>query len=315
MLRRHLLKFLAAVFCLSQLTLAVSAQTPTGSYSDVPIESPHYEAIEYLTDMGVTTGVGGGRFAPDNTISFDEFIVMLMKTLQPEAVAEEYSGNHWCRQALWAAIHSGVLNGPESERYQKNGITRLEAWHLICRASNFNPYPAWCFTQQAPVFDIDADLKYAMVSTGLYAELPDVNQCMTRGETATLLYRIATEDYIHQQVPDLAVKVNMQMLSPTCWRMRNKRIYLECDRASTVLHEFGHYMEYDTKSDLKVDKVFQQEHEHAKILLEDYAQTNAREYFACAIEEYFLNEEERHIFEQELPLTYALVEDILLNYA
>ena len=74
MLRRHLLKFLAAVFCLSQLTLAVSAQTPTGSYSDVPIESPHYEAIEYLTDMGVTTGVGGGRFAPDNTISFDEFI-------------------------------------------------------------------------------------------------------------------------------------------------------------------------------------------------------------------------------------------------
>lgn len=74
-------------------------------------------------------------------------------------------------------------------------------------------------------------------------------------------------------------------------------------------------MEYDTKSDLKVDKVFQQEHEHAKILLEDYAQTNAREYFACAIEEYFLNEEERHIFEQELPLTYALVEDILLNYA
>lgn len=75
------------------------------------------------------------------------------------------------------------------------------------------------------------------------------------------------------------------------------------------------HMEYDTKSDLKVDKVFQQEHEHAKILLEDYAQTNAREYFACAIEEYFLNEEERHIFEQELPLTYALVEDILLNYA
>lgn len=225
MLRRHLLKFLAAVFCLSQLTLAVSAQTPTGSYSDVPIESPHYEAIEYLTDMGVTSGVGGGRFAPDNTISFDEFIVMLMKTLQPEAVAEEYSGNHWCRQALWAAIHSGVLNGPESERYQKNGITRLEAWHLICRASNFNPYPAWCFTQQAPVFDIDADLKYAMVSTGLYAELPDVNQCMTRGETATLLYRIATEDYIHQQVPDLAVKVNMQMLSPTCWRMRNEAIY------------------------------------------------------------------------------------------
>lgn len=57
MLRRHLLKFLAAVFCLSQLTLAVSAQTPTGSYSDVPIESPHYEAIEYLTDMGVTTGL------------------------------------------------------------------------------------------------------------------------------------------------------------------------------------------------------------------------------------------------------------------
>lgn len=110
-------------------------------------------------------------------------------------------------------------------RYQENGITRMEAWHLICRASDFNPYPAWCYTQQTPVLDLDSDLKHAMVSTGLYDELPEVNQGMTRGETAALLYRIVTDDYTHQQVPELVVKTNMQMLSPTCWRMRNEAIY------------------------------------------------------------------------------------------
>lgn len=211
--------------CLGQMVTVASAKTPDESYVDVPCTSPYYEAVEYLTSMGVTSGVGAGRFAPDNIITFDEFIVMLMKTMQPEAVAAEYPSNHWNRQALWAAINAGVLEGPESMRYQENGITRMEAWHLICRASDFNPYPAWCYTQQTPVLDLDSDLKHAMVSTGLYDELPEVNQGMTRGETAALLYRIVTDDYTHQQVPELVVKTNMQMLSPTCWRMRNEAIY------------------------------------------------------------------------------------------
>lgn len=211
--------------CLGQMVTVASAKTPDESYVDVPCTSPYYEAVEYLTSMGVTSGVGAGCFAPDNIITFDEFIVMLMKTMQPEAVAAEYPGNHWNRQALWAAINAGVLEGPESMRYQENGITRMEAWHLICRASDFNPYPAWCYTQQTPVLDLDSDLKHAMVSTGLYDELPEVNQGMTRGETAALLYRIVTDDYTHQQVPELVVKTNMQILSPTCWRMRNEAIY------------------------------------------------------------------------------------------
>ncbi len=224
-MRRRLLNLLMVALCLGQMVTVASAKTPNESYVDVPCTSPYYEAVEYLTSMGVTSGVGAGRFAPDNIITFDEFIVMLMKTMQPEAVAAEYPSNHWNRQALWAAINAGVLEGPESMRYQENGITRMEAWHLICRASDFNPYPAWCYTQQTPVLDLDSDLKHAMVSTGLYDELPEVNQGMTRGETAALLYRIVTDDYTHQQVPELVVKTNMQMLSPTCWRMRNEAIY------------------------------------------------------------------------------------------
>lgn len=224
-MRRRLLNLLMVALCLGQMVTVASAKTPDESYVDVPCTSPYYEAVEYLTSMGVTSGVGAGCFAPDNIITFDEFIVMLMKTMQPEAVAAEYPGNHWNRQALWAAINAGVLEGPESMRYQENGITRMEAWHLICRASDFNPYPAWCYTQQTPVLDLDSDLKHAMVSTGLYDELPEVNQGMTRGETAALLYRIVTDDYTHQQVPELVVKTNMQMLSPTCWRMRNEAIY------------------------------------------------------------------------------------------
>ena len=180
-MRRRLLNLLMVALCLGQMVTVASAKTPDESYVDVPCTSPYYEAVEYLTSMGVTSGVGAGCFAPDNIITFDEFIVMLMKTMQPEAVAAEYPGNHWNRQALWAAINAGVLEGPESMRYQENGITRMEAWHLICRASDFNPYPAWCYTQQTPVLDLDSDLKHAMVSTGLYDELPEVNQGMTRG--------------------------------------------------------------------------------------------------------------------------------------
>lgn len=229
MFSKRILTFLLAVICCTQLTVVASAQSARDSlqqsYSDVSTTSPYYEAVEYLTDAGVTSGVGAGQFAPDKIITFNEFIVMLMKTMQPDAVAHESAGTHWCAQSLWAAINAGVLSGPESGQLQRNGLTRMDAWHLICRASDFNPYPAWCYTQQAPTLDVDADIEYAMVSTGLYKELPDVSQGMPRGEAANLLYRIATSDYIPQQTPDLVIKTNMQMLSPTCWRMRNEAIY------------------------------------------------------------------------------------------
>ena len=95
----------------------------------------------------------------------------------------------------------------------------------------------------------------------------------------------------------------------------DKLIYLESNSISTVIHEFGHYMEYDTQSELLSDSVFQQEHEVAVGVIEEYAQTNAREYFACAVEEYLLNEEGRQSFRKELPLTYALVDGVLQQYS
>lgn len=106
-MRRRLLNLLMVALCLGQMVTVAAAKTPDESYVDVPCTSPYYEAVEYLTSMGVTSGVGAGRFAPDNIITFDEFIVMLMKTMQPEAVAAEYPSNHWNRQALWAAINAG----------------------------------------------------------------------------------------------------------------------------------------------------------------------------------------------------------------
>lgn len=63
------------------------------------------------------------------------------------------------------------------------------------------------------------------------------------------------------------------------------------------------------------DRIYQQEHELATNILEEYAQTNAREYFACAVEAYLLDEEGRYIFHRELPLTYNLVEDVLAHYS
>lgn len=82
----------------------------------------------------------------------------------------------------------------------------------------------------------------------------------------------------------------------------DKVIYIDVSNISTSIHELAHYIEDDLNLRAKVDSG----------LLRSYAQTNPREYFACAVEYYYLNDQEQ--LEEGLPVTYSIVQSAINSY-
>lgn len=93
--------------------LAVSMAIPVqaaDTFKDVPKGHWAYNAIEELADQGIVSGVGNGRFKPNDYVTTAQFVSMLMRMFYGEELAaddQEYS--IWYDKVLqWAADH-GLL--------------------------------------------------------------------------------------------------------------------------------------------------------------------------------------------------------------
>ena len=65
--------------------------------------------VEAMTQKGVVTGVGNGRFNPDGNLSTAEFSVMLTQAFCPKEVADPEEGAAWWEPYLNAAWEAGYL--------------------------------------------------------------------------------------------------------------------------------------------------------------------------------------------------------------
>ena len=74
--------------CALSLALSVSMILPAGAagaaFTDVPQDHWANPYVEAMTQKGVVTGVGNGRFNPDGNLSTAEFSVMLTQKLKGE---------------------------------------------------------------------------------------------------------------------------------------------------------------------------------------------------------------------------------------
>lgn len=99
--------------CALSLTLSASMILPAGAvgntFSDVPQDHWANPYVEAMTQKGVVTGVGNGRFNPDGNLSTAEFAVMLTQAFCPEAVADPEEGGAWWEPYLDAAWSAGYL--------------------------------------------------------------------------------------------------------------------------------------------------------------------------------------------------------------
>ncbi len=122
----------------------INVQVPNVSvFSDLATTHWAYESIVALKDEGIISGKGDGSFAPNDNVTREEFVKMLVLSLGlnntdgETPVLSDMSGNEWFAPYVYAAFSSGIVNGIGEGFGVGQNITRQDMAVLCARAIEF----------------------------------------------------------------------------------------------------------------------------------------------------------------------------------
>lgn len=82
-------------------------QSSSSPFTDVTDPGAYYyKAVLWAAQQGITSGVGGGLFGPDQDLAYDQILTFLCN-----AAGETGSGSDWSEAALNWAAQQGITNG------------------------------------------------------------------------------------------------------------------------------------------------------------------------------------------------------------
>ena len=121
------------------------SQVPQTTFMDVPASVWYYDAVEYVYENGLMSGVSGGRFAPNDTLTR----AMLVQTLyamegRPAAAsagfADVASGDWYASAVNWAAANGVVSGVSETGFGPNNALTREQLALILYRFAQYKGY-------------------------------------------------------------------------------------------------------------------------------------------------------------------------------
>ena len=113
---------------------------PKYTYSDVTPSHWAYTAIEDLTKRGIVNGNDDGTFGPNNNITREAFVKMLVTAMDSEVMwyetpFKDVSEDAWYYNFVATAVNAGIVNGIEDDFFGVGyNITRQDICVLIHRA-------------------------------------------------------------------------------------------------------------------------------------------------------------------------------------
>ena len=147
MLRKHFIKMAVEAFGVSPITPAVR------TFSDVLPSDPFYRYVEGAAAAGLTTGVGGGKFAPNAQITREQAVAMIARWLAQKrgvslgtyydtasagAILDGFSDAGSVSVSLVRevayAVDEAILQGSGSLLQPRKTLTRLQGAAMLLRA-------------------------------------------------------------------------------------------------------------------------------------------------------------------------------------
>ena len=111
----------------------------TPSYNDVDEDDWFYEYVQELTDKGIVSGDGSGAFVPQDNVTREQFIKMLLiasdvETDEGENTFEDVSAGAWFKPYVLTAKKLGIVNGISDVTFGiGSNITRQDMAVMISR--------------------------------------------------------------------------------------------------------------------------------------------------------------------------------------
>jgi len=191
------------------LIIGVSSQTGTSRFNDMGGYSWAAPAVDYLNNAGIISGVGGGRFDPDQKVKRGDFVLMLCKALGLSGTGttsfSDVPADSYYAGAIATARNLGIISGsggrfrPESPMTREDAMVTLQS---ALRAAGYNvPYAATsllsAYTDSSRVSSYAREAVAAMVQMGIISGYgngtlgPQNN--ISRAEAAVILHKILTQ--------------------------------------------------------------------------------------------------------------------------
>jgi hypothetical protein len=163
-------------------------------FSDIAA-SRFYDDIVWLSDAGITTGCGGGRFCPNSPVSRGQMATFLVRALDLPSAGEDYfedDDGTTHEAAINSVASAGITDGCGADRYCPDRLVRRDQMAtFLSRALAFAPTDTNFFVDDEGSFHEPNINRIAAigVTTGCAPSMYCPNDRVTRGQMAAFLHR------------------------------------------------------------------------------------------------------------------------------
>ena len=188
----------------STATPAPTSPTPAAPsspkrFTDVPSDAYYYDAVMWASENGITSGVGGKKFKPDDPCTRAQIVTFLWRAAGSPKAEEtsrfkDIPSDFYARDAIQWAVSEGITKGMGKKSFRPaQPCTRAQAVTFLCRAagspaethsSRFNDVPAESYYADAVQWAVNNQITKGMGSRRFQ---PD-STC-SRAQIVTFLYR------------------------------------------------------------------------------------------------------------------------------
>ena len=149
----------AGVFAGSEPVVAVNPEQQVTGFADMAGFTWAEDAVNALYEDGVVSGIGNNMFAPQNAVTREEMLTMLLRAYKVDVTGAvstfaDVPANVWYNAYVAKGFELGVTSGVDSENFGSGrAVTRAEAAAMAYRiATHFGN----TFTPETALFNDDA---------------------------------------------------------------------------------------------------------------------------------------------------------------
>lgn len=112
-------------------------------FVDVATSHPYYKEIKAISQKGIISGIGGGKFAPDRPLTRAQALTIIIKTIGFEGLAPMYNTTTpylddaqiplWARDAVYVGTEIGLVSGSGGYSLPNETMSRAEAAAFLNR--------------------------------------------------------------------------------------------------------------------------------------------------------------------------------------
>lgn len=185
----------------------VPSGKPTTVYADVADTHWAYEYVKYLSEKGIINGDENGNFNPDDEITREQFVKMLVgavgiDSFEKYAPFDDVDRSSWYAPYVAKAYENGIVTGIDATHFGTGlSITREQMFTLIYRSiskdalvskRDFAPFPDWDLVSEYAMEGIQKLYEAEMIDGGINGALEPLRYS-TRAEAAKLIYMLITK--------------------------------------------------------------------------------------------------------------------------